>query len=316
MLDLCAGDPWKTLCHFLCCEAPDFPFPQGKYFRDAFEFSDTPFNRIPIEHCELEILEPDINPWIIPFEKLSSFGVLREEKKYGNLVGSFNKLVSENFFSFDTSLWRILDKESFPSNLGVFRKENVCLLEGCGIRMTLAKAASKRMGYSAGSIASCKMYQFGRFEIEMKPAKIAGVITGFFLHRINPWQEIDFEFLGQNTTKMLTNVYFNPGDPGSKLHFGYRGTPVVLDLNFDAAHDFHRYAIEWSPHEVRWFVDERLVHVRGYWEPTPVPNLPMHLMLNVWPSRSDELVGTLCGEKLPIDCDVKSVEISSWSRKA
>ena len=35
----------------------------------------------------------------------------------------------------------------------------------------------------------------------MKPAKADGIITAFFLHRDNPWQEIDVELLGRDTTK-------------------------------------------------------------------------------------------------------------------
>ncbi len=35
----------------------------------------------------------------------------------------------------------------------------------------------------------------------------------------------------------------------------YRGTPVQIDLGFDASEAFHRYAIEWEPTGIRWFVD-------------------------------------------------------------
>jgi beta-glucanase (GH16 family) len=146
----------------------------------------------------------------------------------------------------------------------------------------------------------------------MKPARVSGVVTAFFLHRNDPWQEIDIELLGCDTTKVLLNVYFNPGDDGTKLNFGTRGTPVVLDLPFDAAEAHHRYAVEWEPHEVRWFVDDQLIHVRAAWEPTPVPSLPMCVYCSIWPPRSPELAGVLQASDLPVSSDVSGIELCEW----
>ena len=137
-------------------------------------------------------------------------------------------------------------------------------------------------------------------------------ITAFFLHRNNPWQEIDVELLGRDTTKILINVYCNPGNDGTNYNYGNRGTPVIIDLSFDATKDYHRYAIEWEPHEIRWFVDDELVHVRSIWEPTQVPNLPMGVYCSVWPPRSIELAGELISNELPIHSYVKNICISTW----
>jgi beta-glucanase (GH16 family) len=104
----------------------------------------------------------------------------------------------------------------------------------------------------------------------VKPSNVRGVITGIFLHRNAPRQEIDMEFLGKDTNKLLVNVYYNPGEEGTKLEYGYRGTPVLIDLGFDASSEFHRYEIEWRSDWIRWLVDERLVYERLMWEPTPI----------------------------------------------
>ena len=305
-------DEWQTLCKFLSCNIPSYPFPKNELLKDIPDLTMVSSNHIPMDFRNIKILEHDVHPWIVPFEKLSSFGVLLEEKKYGNAIGCFKSIIEDDFNSLNDSQWRILE-ESFPSNLAIFQRKNFTLLEGQGFQMTLMKQKSGNRDYSSASIASNHLYQFGRFEVEMKPAKVDGVITAFFLHRNNPWQEIDFEFLGRDTTKVLANVYFNPGDDGSNCNFGNRGTPAIIDLNFDAAEDYHQYAIEWEPHEMRWYVDNQLVHVRSSWEPTPVPNLPMQLYFNFWPSRSEELAGRLGDDKLPINSYVKSVTISSWT---
>ncbi|WP_453973166.1 family 16 glycosylhydrolase [Amorphus sp. MBR-141] len=118
-----------------------------------------------------------------------------------------------------------------------------------------------------------------------------------FLHRSAPRQEIDVEISGNKPCRMLLNVYFNPGNKGTELDYGYRGSPSVVDLDFDASAGFHRYAIEWFPDLIRWFVDDVLGR-RGSWESTPVPHLPRTLHANLWPPRSVELAGAM-GVRLP-----------------
>ena len=174
-------------------------------------------------------------------------------------------------------------------------------------------SAEGARNYSAASLASIESYKFGRFEADMKPVKAAGVVTAFFLHRSNPWQEIDLEFPGSDTRGILVNVYFNPGEAGTSSNYGNRGTPIMIDLGFDAAEDFHRYAIEWEPHEIRWIVDNELVHVRAAWEPTPVPNLPLQLYCNIWPPRSTDLAGQIRDGDLPVSSQVRNVIVSVWS---
>lgn len=121
------------------------------------------------------------------------------------------------------------------------------------------------------------------------------------------------EFLGRDTSQVLLNVYYNPGSPAGGWNYGNRGTPVLVELGFDAAADYHTYTIEWEPHEIRWFADGQLLHVRPTWVPTPVPALPMQFFINVWPSRSEELVGILEEAQLPVEARVQVVSIASWS---
>lgn len=242
---------------------------------------------------------------------MSAFGVLRDRRTCGAQAGAFRPLVNDNFASLDDSRWMALG-DSFPSNLAEFRRENIALLPEHGCRMTVSAKNQGDRQYTAASLASKQSHQFGRFEATLKPARSPGVVTAFFLHRNDPWQEIDVELLGRDTTRFLANVYFNPGDPGTQCNFGNRGTPIVIDLSFDAADDYHRYAIEWEPHEVRWFVDDELIHVRGLWEPSPVPHLPMKVYCSVWLPKSTELAGELRSSDLPVSSDMRSIEISEW----
>jgi beta-glucanase (GH16 family) len=133
-----------------------------------------------------------------------------------------------------------------------------------------------------------------------------------FLHRNGPRQEIDIEFLGNDTSKMLVNVYFNPGEPGTRLEHGYRGTPVFIDLGFDASTDFHRYEIDWTPEHIRWSVDGECRYSREHWQPTPIPHLPMHFHINLWHTNSSSLAGKLSERLLPAHTFVRDVAIAEF----
>jgi hypothetical protein len=108
---------------------------------------------------------------------------------------------------------------------------------------------------------------------------------------------------------MLVNVYFNPGDDGAALGFGYRGSPCRIDLGFDASLDFHLYAIDWRPGRIAWLVDSRIVHERVGWDPTPLPHLPMRLHANLWAPRSEELAGRIDDNALPATATFRNISV-------
>jgi beta-glucanase (GH16 family) len=157
---------------------------------------------------------------------------------------------------------------------------------------------------------------FGRFEVVLQATKTPGVVTGFFLHRDSPRQEMDIEITGNRPDRLLANVFYNPGSEGSKFDYGYRGTPVSIPLGFDASRALHRFAIEWDPCEIRWFVDDELVHRRATWGPTPIPHLPMTLHVNTWPTRSKELAGRLAVRALPTSTIVRQIAVDAFDADA
>jgi beta-glucanase (GH16 family) len=165
---------------------------------------------------------------------------------------------------------------------------------------------------SAAAISSRTNFLFGRFEATLRSTNVSGLVTGFFLHRDSPRQEIDVEILGNQPDHFLVNVFYNPGTNGAKFDYGYRGTPVIIELGFDASKALHQYTIEWDPCEIRWFVDRKLVHRRAIWDPTPIPHLPMTLHVNTWPTASRELAGRLASRALPASAIVRRVDVDTY----
>ena len=111
-------------------------------------------------------------------------------------------------------------------------------------------------------------------------------------------------------------MFYNPGVEGAKFDYGYRGTPTAVPLGFDASKGAHRFTIEWDPFEIRWFVDGELVHRRTAWNPTPIPDLPMTLHANTWPTRSSELAGRLARRSLPASAIVRSIGVDAVGASA
>lgn len=201
--------------------------------------------------------------------------------------------------------------DTFTDNMALFRPTNIEFHSGLGALLCVKREALGVREYSAAALTSRKRYLYGRFEATIKASKMPGVVTGIFLHRDSPRQEIDIEIAGNRTNRLLVNVFYNPGIEGTKYDYGYRGAASSIDLDFDASESYHRYAIEWGPNEIRWFVDNHLVHRRVDWDPTPVPHLPMAFHINIWPTRSKELAGRLVNRKLPTSISINSIVLDA-----
>lgn len=273
-----------------------------------------PHPRIRVVDASCLLLEHDDLPWNRATKKNHEYCQVDSPKRYTRRTGSFKTQRDDDLSEINASYWDQLDT-TFQCNLAVFDPENIISQPEGGISLRLA-ASENDKGFSSGSIATTggERFTYGRFEAVLKAAKGSGIITAFFLYRFDPWQEIDVEILGKDTTKILLNVFFNPGEPGDLYNYGLRGTPVVIDLGFDASLDFHRYAIEWEPDEIRWLVDDKIIHVRHDGEPTPIPHLPMRFHANLWPCCSTELAGPFDPAALPLHADFQSITIAKWQR--
>ncbi|MFY4788090.1 family 16 glycosylhydrolase [Aliarcobacter butzleri] len=306
IFDINSATSWKDICHFLKCKVPSVKFPLNqKINKLKFEPNKNIYNIT----SNKKVLRHDVNPWIIPYERLAEYGI-HTMQEIPLLSKDIKNIILEFFDSFDEDIWNPLTN-TFPTNITYFKKENINIVQNKCL-LNLKKERYKFKDYTAASFSSKHCFLFGRFEINMKVSKAEGIVSAFFLHRNDPWQEIDIEILGNDTSKLLTNVYFNPGINGTGLNYGNRGTPILIDLGFDASEDYHSYAIEWEPYEIRWYVDNKLIHKRILWEPTPIPNQPMKLFCSIWSSESNDLAGILNENNLPQVNEIKSISIEEW----
>lgn len=304
VLPTIAVNKWKVLCEHLGCPPPACPFPQlGDIGQRQLIVN---YENQPAISTRKE--KRDKSPWIV--EAYRGWSGVRTSAETGGSSVLTKFVHSDHFERLDTEHWYPRD-DTFPGNLAMFRRDNVEFRPGIGAVLSVKKASLGIRAYSAGSISSRARFHYGRFEVSLRATNVPGVVTGFFLQRDTPRQEIDIEILGNRPDWLLINVFYNPGAEGSNYDYGYRGAPSRIKLGFDASADLHRYAIEWGPSLIRWFVDDRVVHERVNWDPTPIPHLPMTLHANTWPSRSRELAGRLAGQKLPVNSVVRSIAIEA-----
>lgn len=296
--------PWAPLCELLGLTEPIESFPVGtprswKMFRDG---RPSPSRSSIVRSTAGQSLLDD-SPWTLP----AHAGWEPRDTSVQNLPPLREVALADKLLCAGSKLRTLV--ETFPGNLASFAKEGLAY-GSLGTQLTLSKAKDGPRPYRSGAFASVQSFGHGRFQVEIKAASGPGLITGFFLHRESPRQEIDVELPGNDPRRLLVNVYFNPGDEGAALGFGYRGSPCRIELGFDATEDFHLYAIDWRPGAIIWSVDGRIVHERVGWDPTPIPHLPMRLHANLWAPRSSELAGRLNDDALPTSANFRNLSIS------
>lgn len=186
------------------------------------------------------------------------------------------------------SLWDAMDwfdqskfNKANWSNGGMFNcgfvPENVNFKDG-KMTITLNNKWSHGKPYSSGEYRTNNTFSYGTFETNMIAAKGDGLVTSFFLYTGNPWDEIDVEILGKDTTKVQFNYYVD----------GVANNEKIIDLGFDAAYGYHKYAIEYGSGYINWYVDGKWrygVNNTGFNAPygKKMPSHPMQIMVNLWP---------------------------------
>lgn len=180
-----------------------------------------------------------------------------------------------------------------------WRKMNVEFADGSmKLKIDLDGDGSGVIPYSGAEFRSKDFYGFGMYEVVMKPIKNDGVVSSFFTYTgpsdNNPWDEIDIEFLGKDTTKVQFNYFTN----------GAGGHEKIYDLGFDASEDFHTYGFDWQADKITWYVDGTAVYTAD----KTIPSTPSKIMMNVWPGTGVDGWLKAFDGTTPLTAEYKSVE--------
>ncbi len=161
----------------------------------------------------------------------------------------------------------------------------------------------KNRSYTSAKLQSQQAWTYGRFEFKVKLPKGRGVWPAIWMmpsdmKKYGGWPqcgEIDIiEQLGHEPNRVYGTLHFGNPHPGSG-----KGASVALKQG-SLCDDWHEYALEWFPGELRWFVDGELYQVQNNWFTSggggaawPAPyDRDFYLQLNVavgggWPGAPD-----------------------------
>lgn len=165
-----------------------------------------------------------------------------------------------------------------------WRANNATFTSGGQLRLALTSPSNNT--FDAAEYRSVNKYGYGKYEVSMMPAKNTGIVSSFFTYTGpsdgTPWDEIDIEFLGKDTTKVQFNYYTN----------GVGGHEKVVDLGFDASKAYHTYAFDWQAGSIKWYVDGVLKHTAT----SNIPSRPGKIMMNLWNGKGvDSWLGSYNG---------------------
>ena len=165
-----------------------------------------------------------------------------------------------------------------------FARKNAVIADG----MLTISLTEEDGSYVGAEYRTHEKYSYGYYSVRMKAAKCSGVISSFFTYTGFPWDEIDIEFLGDDTTRVQFNYYTN----------GVGHHEYLYNLGFDASEAFHEYGFDWQPDSITWYVDGRPV----YRATKDIPSTPGQIMVNIWnvADSNADWAGRFDDSRLPV----------------
>ena len=183
--------------------------------------------------------------------------------------------------------------------------DNIFVENGCLVLRALREDRDGTPYYTSGKVNSQNHtdFMYGRVEVRARVPQGQGLWPAIWMMPqdesfYGQWPkcgEIDImEVLGNDTSMSYSTIHY--GEP----HAEQQGTIVLGENAF--SEDFHIYALEWEPGEMRFYTDDQLVLTVNDWytadggqeQPYPAPfNQPFFVQMNLavggnWPGNPDE----------------------------
>ena len=211
----------------------------------------------------------------------------------------------------DLKKWNVLTREQSKHFELQYYLPDEAYLENGSLRLRSRQRDFGEQKYTSGRVSTDKRFAqtYGRFEIRGKLPVGKGIWPAYWLYpqerdwameqlmfkavqekretsipEERPWySEIDImEFLGHEPNIVYGTLHYT-AFAGDK-----KSSSVTWKTGIDYSKDFHLYALEWEPGEMRWYIDGQLIHktVKG------IPHKPHYLILNTavggtWPGNPD-----------------------------
>ncbi|MER9952345.1 family 16 glycosylhydrolase [Mesorhizobium sp. M0047] len=204
----------------------------------------------------------------------------------------------DDFKSFDRARWYVSDGWNNGSHQNcTWSKRQVSLSDGV-LSLGFEKQQLKNREFACGEVQTKQRFGYGTYEARMKTDTGSGLNAAFFSYigpsDKQPWDEIDFEVLTKDTSKVQVNAYIAGKGKNEKL----------VDVPGGTESAFNDYAFVWHKDSLRWYVNGQLVNTIT--DPAKLPTHAQKIFFSFW--GSDRMTGwmgafTDPGRKLSLQID-------------
>lgn len=182
----------------------------------------------------------------------------------------------DNFSNFDRSRWFVSDGWTNGAHQNCTWSKDLVRLSDGVLSLGFEKRKLKDREFACAEIQTKQRYGYGVYEARMKTGTGSGLNAAFFSYigpqDKQPWDEIDFEVLTKDPSKVQVNSYIQGKPKNGKL----------VDVEGGADKGFNDYGFVWEKDRLRWYVNGKLVH-----EVTNPDELPTHsqkIFFSLWGS--------------------------------
>ncbi len=187
----------------------------------------------------------------------------------------------DDFKQLNRSFWYVSDGwNNGPHQNCTWSKDQASIDDGT-LKLGYVAGKTGERDYACGEVQSRARYGYGTFEVRMKAATGSGLNSAFFTYigpvDKKPHDEIDFEVLGKDPSKVQLNQYIS----------GKGGNEQLASVPGGANEAFNDYAFIWEANRLRYFVNGQLVH--EVTDKAKIPSNAQKIFLSVW--GSDNLKG-------------------------
>lgn len=151
-----------------------------------------------------------------------------------------------------------------------YSKDNLQVQNGL-LTITAKKQNMNGKPYTSGRLWTSPTFskQYGRFEARIKMPEGQGLWPAFWMmpkdSAYGTWAssgEIDImEARGRLPQEVSGTIHYGKPWPNNKS----TGADYVFPAGQSISNDFHTYAVEWEPGEIRWYVDDHLFQTANQW---------------------------------------------------
>jgi len=209
----------------------------------------------------------------------------------------------ENFDRIDGQRWYISDGWSNGPHQNCTWSKGEVSANGV-LKLQFEKKALGDRQYACGEIQTKQRFGYGTYEARLKAVAGSGFNSAFFSYigsaDKQPHDEIDFEILGKDPSKVQLNQFVN----------GKGGHEKLVPVPGGAASEFHDYAFVWERDRIRYYIDGNLVHTVT--DPAAIPTHAQKIFLSLW--ASDKLTSWLGAFEPPAEPVAMEVERVSYTK--